>query len=516
MQSVRGMVYSISPQSIPADQSVQVTVTGNGFNDGYDYTCAFVCNYTAAADYFWKASLETTGCYLTVHAQILNSSTAQCTVSQWNFPAYSTAFFLYEGPMKVASNRTLLQFNFSDGWIKADDKEVAAASEKELVVHGFGFNPQMQYSCKFTGADFAILKTAHNVTLSSMHCPAPFWNHTAEVVILEILLGERILYKRGGAFEILFYESVKQVSPVEDTDVAAMITAHGAGFSIAGRYRFTFKCPSQNIEIASEYGTYVNPSTLVFKLPPWETSYCSTEVSLVNGDINVLPLNPLFFVYQSYCTSVQPSQSLAIGGSLITLRGHRFDTNVICTFSIQDFETNVTANFLDHTSVTCKSPTVPYASGIGILRAIYSQRAISYCNYSFEFLRSGWDSIFPSHVSSNGTQILKVGGEGLSPPAGAKFELILHCADDPEYLYKLPCAAKSDTELECPMKPWESVECDTSPVLLVNGSMVGWYGQDRSVTLSRVMRFFPPSHACGIVQVLHHMLLQQEESATRS
>ena len=38
-----------------------------------------------------------------------------------------------------------------------------------------------------------------------MVCQAPFWNHSAEVVVLDVLIGQDLLYKRGRVFEILFY-----------------------------------------------------------------------------------------------------------------------------------------------------------------------------------------------------------------------------------------------------------------------------------------------------------------------
>jgi len=286
----------VVPSSGHSLGSQVITLLGGGFSttrrdESADiYYCSFTCADTQS---FSPSGMA-----------IQNVSSALCVVPSWRAPPCISEVALYRyGIIRVPGNA---HFRFLAGWQDASPLSSLNGGGTRITMRGAGFNPDLEYACRFQAAASAeyVSSRGEALTADSIICVSPQWiSGNAANTSLSLIEfdpdGSSHVLPKITARQLVFEYAAGSASLVRPTAGFARggydITVFGEGFNQhanahpnASGYSANF---SQGSYSVLTYCSARSSQEIVCTAPSWEHGEASTVMTLLQGPVAVAPLN---------------------------------------------------------------------------------------------------------------------------------------------------------------------------------------------------------------------------------
>jgi hypothetical protein len=308
-----------------------------------------------------------------VSATYFNDSMLACQTPAWGklFASQTVDFLvIYEvdsNPMEVASAG--LQFYFSMEIFEVTPRYNSPVENGSIMIHGIGFNTQLQYKCIFTSVSEsnqsvgspnpAIVHGLH-----SIECKLPVWPFGRGPSTVHIQQSFSFHRSNGGFME--FVGAWQSIYPSTGNVVGGVpVTLKGFGFDGSGqiKYRCAFSDGNQTV-YSQPFQAAADPQHIICSAPPWPAKAKVVNVTVQSyPNVSFPSAEPwnqgqMTFDYREQVVKFSPLYADFDGGEVITVTGLAFnEESYRCVFATDKFEAMSALSFAkDQSTVLCEAP----------------------------------------------------------------------------------------------------------------------------------------------------------------
>ena len=173
-----------SPKKATAQAGINVTL----LTYGLDTSAQYYCNFTSGS--VWVASRPT---------QPLSSDLFVCNVPTWPHISQVVHVVVHKTQDELVMQSVPALFTYVDGWYGRNPAVSAARRKQQIHIYGYGFDASAEYSCSFTSTNVQIIVSADVLSLNTIVCESPVWEHGASSADLTLMKGQTEVTHTGDA-----------------------------------------------------------------------------------------------------------------------------------------------------------------------------------------------------------------------------------------------------------------------------------------------------------------------------
>ena len=443
----------------------------------------------------WSSSGSASDGAQRVNGTVFDPSTLECDTPIWVHQALSldsfdstklqsqlVSFQIFRaGNLIPTVTGQAIEFDFHyTTWQNVSTTEGRASGGDILTITGTNFK-NISFECRFTSTSghqlaFEANSTGFFVSDSIVKCATPFWNFTAQSVVLRLMEadGQEIkFYSSNFSHRIFtFHEEVTLFEPSQAPSSGdTRVTISGFGFTEAVAYAcvWTSKRGSSFTAIAE----MVNKNTLLCTISDWGLTRSFGNASLiVTAESESLAYSPgvsNLFNFYSIWTGITPTLGGAEGGTSISIFGFGFknDSSYDCSFSSSEYEALSTALVLNISTLQCHSPQWPEHQGQVILNLYQDSMLVTSTaanKQSFLFYHT-WITANVSTSRAAGGEAVAISADGLDPEIN--YKCIFTAIDSPSFIREKSATVVSNTRLLCSTPFWDTAAQNS--ILTIHG-----------------------------------------------